>query len=460
MHVHIIGICGTFMGGIAAIAKEAGYTVTGMDQHVYPPMSDALVALGIDVSEGYDVADLPKADIYLIGNTISRGNPVLEHLLRESLPITSGPQWLHETVLKDRWVLAVAGTHGKTTTSSMLAWILEANDHSSGFLIGGMPNNFDVTARLGASPFFVIEADEYDTAFFDKRSKFVHYFPKTAILNNLEFDHADIFDDLAAIQKQFFHLVRIIADNGCIVRPQQSDALDAVIEKGCFTPLTYFSLADNQANWYAVKKDNDTVEFLVHGESIATVPWTLPGDYNLENALAACAAAEHIGVKPADAINAMLSYTGVKRRQEIYGQVNGVTIYDDFAHHPTAIRKTLDGFRQKIGTAPMTVVFEPRSNTMKRGVHKDTLAASFNAANRVVLFQSPEIQWSLKDVARDLEDGVVYDEIQKIIDDIVESVSEEHHIVIMSNGGFGGLHKKLLDALTARSTGALKESAA
>ncbi|MDH5183563.1 MAG: UDP-N-acetylmuramate:L-alanyl-gamma-D-glutamyl-meso-diaminopimelate ligase, partial [Gammaproteobacteria bacterium] len=380
MHIHILGICGTFMGGIALLAREMGHEVSGSDANVYPPMSTQLEEQGIRLMEGYDPSHLdPEPDMVVIGNAMSRGNPVVEYVLNRGLPYTSGPQWLAEHVLQGRWVLAVAGTHGKTTTASMLAWILEYAQLKPGFLIGGIPQNFGLSARAGEMPFFVVEADEYDTAFFDKRSKFVHYRPRTLVINNLEFDHADIFADLAAIQRQFHHLVRTIPAEGLIIHPQSETNVDEVLAQGCWTPLESFDLA--AGNWQANKLSSDGSRFEVwlEGKVLGEVDWALMGDHNVNNCIAAIAAARHAGVPVEHAINAMAEFENVKRRMEVRGEVNGVTVYDDFAHHPTAISTTLDGLRQRVGEQRIIALLEPRSNTMRMGVHKQELAASVKA---------------------------------------------------------------------------------
>jgi UDP-N-acetylmuramate: L-alanyl-gamma-D-glutamyl-meso-diaminopimelate ligase len=443
MHIHILGICGTFMGGIAAIAHSAGHRVTGCDSQVYPPMSDQLRALKIDLIEGYSVDQLELgADVYVIGNVVTRGNPLMEAILNHGLPYISGPQWLAENVLRDKWVLAVAGTHGKTTTSAMLAWILEEAGLQPGFLIGGIPQNFEVSARLTDSPFFVIEADEYDTAFFDKRSKFVHYHPRTAILNNLEFDHADIFADLAAIETQFHHLVRTIPSEG-LIAVQAQDSLRRVIARGCWSECLWMGAA---TGWHAV---GDEAHFSVYeGEKkLAEVSWSLMGTHNMANALAAMAAARHAGVPPAQSAEALNRFLGVKRRMEVRGVVKGVTIYDDFAHHPTAIASTLAGLRHKVGTARILAVLEPRSNTMKLGAMKDALPASLDQADQVFCY-SADVSWDARTVLAPLAGRVqVHTHLPALVAAIVQAAQPGDHILVMSNGGFGGIHDKLLQAL-------------
>lgn len=392
MHIHILGICGTFMGSLAILARAQGHKVTGSDQNVYPPMSDLLTEQGIELIQGYDPAQLtPRPDMVVIGNAMKRGNPCVEAVLNQGIPYTSGPQWLHDHVLPERWVLAVAGTHGKTTTAGMLAWILEDCGYQPGFLIGGVPGNFDVSATLGNSPFFVIEADEYDCAFFDKRSKFVHYSPRTLLLNNLEFDHADIFENLAAIEKQFHHLVRVVPGDGKIIAPAQDANLKQVLSMGCWSEEEY--TGDN-ARWQAEKVTNDCGEFDVRydGEISGRVTWGLVGEHNMQNALMAVAAAHHVGVPVAEACRALGKFINARRRLELRGEVNGISVYDDFAHHPTAILATLQALRSKVGgTARILVVLEPRSNTMKMGISKDDIAPALGRADEVFIFQPANI---------------------------------------------------------------------
>jgi UDP-N-acetylmuramate: L-alanyl-gamma-D-glutamyl-meso-diaminopimelate ligase len=447
MHIHILGICGTFMGGLAAIARKAGHTVTGCDAHVYPPMSDQLRALGIELIEGFDAhqADI-GADIFVVGNVIARGKqPLMEALLDRNLPYTSGPQWLADHMLRDKWVLAVAGTHGKTTTASMLAWILEDAKLNPGFLIGGIPQNFGISARLTDSPFFVIEADEYDTAFFDKRSKFVHYHPRTAVLNNLEFDHADIFADLAAIETQFHHLVRTVPGNGLVISNGIEPALDRVLERGCWTPVERFG---HSSGWIAGAADaQGSFDVSLHGTLQGRVQWDLLGEHNRMNALAAIAAARHAGVPAAVAIDGLSRFENVKRRMEIRGAVHGITVYDDFAHHPTAITTTLDGLRAKVGSARILAVVEPRSNTMKLGVMKAALPASLAAADQVYC-HSAGLDWNAADALAPLGSKArVFDSLDPLIAQLVADARSGDHVLMMSNGGFGGIHIKLLDAL-------------
>ncbi|MCB1734611.1 MAG: UDP-N-acetylmuramate:L-alanyl-gamma-D-glutamyl-meso-diaminopimelate ligase [Gammaproteobacteria bacterium] len=452
MHIHILGICGTFMGGIAILARQAGHTVTGCDANVYPPMSTLLESQGIVITEGYDPAQLdPAPDQVVVGNVMSRGNALVEAVLDRGLPYTSGPQWLLENVLRDRWVLAVAGTHGKTTTSSMLAWILEDAGLEPGFLIGGVPQNFGVSARLGNAPFFVVEADEYDTAFFDKRSKFVHYRPRTVILNNLEFDHADIFPDLAAIQRQFHHLMRMVPGNGLTVVNANDANLDATLAMGCWTPRESFSAEIDGGDWRAEPTRPDYSRFQVWSgaECQGEVVWDVLGRHNAGNAIAAIAAARHAGVPAATAIDGLSRYRNTKRRLEVRGDVNGITVYDDFAHHPTAIRETIGALRGKVGDARIVAVLEPRSNTMRMGVHKDTLAPSLLGADAVFLYEPDNLGWDLSAVADGLgERGRVEATIESLIAAIRAAARPGDHVLVMSNGAFGGIHQKLLDALS------------
>lgn len=500
MHIHILGICGTFMGGIAVLAKQAGHRVTGCDANVYPPMSTQLEAQGIELIEGFAPEQTQlNPDIYVIGNVVSRGNPLMEEILNRGLPYVSGPQWLAENVLQGKWVLAVAGTHGKTTTSSMLAWILEYAGLAPGFLIGGVPENFGVSARLPqvspkdsqfnknqdlacdsrravhssrdstdeysevasaaqrtnapkedfCSPFFVIEADEYDTAFFDKRSKFVHYRPRTAVLNNLEFDHADIFEDLAAIEKQFHHLVRTVPEQGLVVVNGKETSLQRVIEKGCWTPVEKFG---TNADWQADNASGDgSFDVQYQGKLLGRVQWGLLGEHNRMNALATIAAARHVGVTPAVSIAALGAFKNVKRRMEVRGEVNGITVYDDFAHHPTAIETTVAGLRAKVGAARILAVLEPRSNTMKLGVMKNALPASLKDANLVFCF-SANLGWDAKEALQAIADKTqVHEDLKDLINAIVQVAKPGDQVLVMSNGGFGGIHQKLLDALKSTS---------
>ena len=448
MHIHILGICGTFMGGAAILARQLGHKVTGSDANVYPPMSTLLESQGIEIIEGFDPSQLdPAPDLVVIGNAMSRGNPCVEYVLNSQIRYTSGPQWLQEFLLHDRWVLAVSGTHGKTTTSSMLAWILEDCGYQPGFLVGGVLGNFGVSARLGESVFFVVEADEYDSAFFDKRSKFVHYHPRTLVMNNLEFDHADIFDDLEAIKRQFHHLVRTVPGNGRILAPKQDTDLEDVLSRGCWSETEF---SGEQGDWQAEKLIADGSQFKVffQGEEVGIVNWDLVGDHNVDNALMAIAAARHVGVTPDLACESLAKFINTKRRLELKGEVNGVTVYDDFAHHPTAIELTLGGLRNKVGDDKIIAVLEPRSATMKRGVHKDTLAASLTKADEVFLYQPESIEWSVEDIARQCQQPAqVSDSVDQLVDKIVSSAKSGDHILVMSNGGFEGIHGKLLAKL-------------
>lgn len=446
MHIHILGICGTFMGGIAQLAVDSGHKVTGCDANVYPPMSDQLRDAGIELIEGFAADQLAlKPDIFVIGNAVSRGNPLLEAILDKGLPYVSGPQWLAENVLQGRWVLGVAGTHGKTTTSSMLAWILEDANMAPGFLIGGVPLNFGVSARLGDTPFFVIEADEYDTAFCDKRSKFVHYRPRTAVLNNLEFDHADIFSDLAAIETQFHHLVRTLPQSGLIVSNAAEASLERVLQRGCWTPVERF----NDPNGYRVSGDDARGELVLHGPDglIGRSRWDLSGDHNRANACAALLAARHVGVSPAQGLDALSRFENVKRRMEVKGVVRGITVYDDFAHHPTAIATTVAGLRRKIGRGRILAVLEPRSNTMKLGTMKSQLPDSLSEADAVFCYGA-NLGWDAREALAPMGTrAVVEDDIDRLVDQVSLAAQPSDHILIMSNGGFGGIHGKLLNAL-------------
>lgn len=452
MKLHILGICGTFMGGLAILARQAGFEVEGSDANVYPPMSDQLREQGIVLKEGYSPAHLdPPPDQVVVGNAMSRGNPAVEAMLDRGLRYTSGPQWLEDHLLQDRWVLAVAGTHGKTSTASMLAWILEYAGLQPGFLIGGVPGNFGVSARLGESPFFVVEADEYDTAFFDKRSKFVHYRPRTVILNNLEFDHADIFPDLAAIQRQFHHLVRIVPGSGLLVVNANDANLAEVLEMGSWTPEETVSVGDFPARWQAglLAADASRFNVLLDGKVQGEVNWPQLGEHNVHNALSAIAAARHAGVPVAQSIEALAGFAGVKRRLEVRGEVAGVTVYDDFAHHPTAISTTLQGLRQH-ADGRLLAVFEPRSNTMRMGIHRDSLAQSLSGADAVWLFEPDDLGWDIADVSAHVMAPVeVAGDIDSLVESVVAAAQPGDRLVVMSNGGFGGIHEKLLTALGA-----------
>ena len=450
MHLHILGICGTFMGGLARIAAECGHTVTGCDAQVYPPMSDQLRALGIELHEGYDAAQLDrvKADLYVIGNAMTRGKPVVEAILDRGLPYASGPQWLAENVLQDKWVLAVAGTHGKSTTTSMLAWLLEANGLAPGFLIGGIPRNFGVSARLGETPFFVIEADEYDTAFFDKRSKFVWYRPRTAVLGNLEYDHADIFPDLAAIETQFHHLVRIVPSQGLLVSNGQEAALERVLARGAWTPVERFG-AGQSWSVGAVHPD-DSFDVMLDGAKQGTVRWPLMGEHNRMNALAALAAARHAGIAPKAAIESLARFEVVKRRMEVRGEIHGITVYDDFAHHPTAFETTIAGLRTRVGDARIVAVFEPRSNTMKLGRMQERLAKSLAGADLVHCY-ARDLGWEPAQALAPLGTrAAVHHDLDALVSELAAALRPGDHVLIMSNGGFGGIHEKLLAHLARR----------
>ncbi len=455
MHVHILGIAGTFMGGVAAIAKAAGFRVTGADLNVYPPMSTQLTALGIEFIEGYGAEQLDlRPDIVVVGNALSRGAPVIEAMLDRGMAYTSGPQWLAEQVLQGRHVLAVAGTHGKTTTASMLAWILNRAGLAPGFLIGGVPSNFDSTARLGAASCFVIEADEYDTAFFDKRAKFVHYRPRTVILNNLEYDHADIYPDVASIRRQFHQLLRTVPAAGRIVYNGDDRELAATLAMGCWTPRETFSLSRAEADWSAaIEPGSAWGKFTVARQrgAVARVKWSLLGEHNVMNALAAIAAANHVGVPPGLAAQALNEFRGVKRRMEIRGVVGGITVYDDFAHHPTAIETTLKGLRARLPDARIIAVVEPRSNTMKLGVHRDQLAPALVLADRAWFLNVPELGWDLAAALASMQERVQF---ASSVDALVKGLAAEarpgDHVLVMSNGGFGGLHDKLLAELRSR----------
>ncbi len=471
MHLHILGICGTFMGGIAAIARQAGHRVTGCDANVYPPMSTQLEAQGIELIEGFSPDQIAlKPDLFIIGNVVSRGNPLMEAILDQGLPYQSGPQWLGEQVLQGKHVLAVAGTHGKTTTTAMLTWILQANGLEPGYLIGGVPNNFDVSARLGkktgdqadAPHYFVIEADEYDTAFFDKRSKFVHYRPRTAILNNLEFDHADIFADITAIETQFHHLVRTVPAMGRLIVNGAEQSLERVVERGCWSSLERFALPEQSIkpqDWSLLDTANDGFKVIYQGKDVAEVSWdvdaSVTGRHNQLNALAAIAAAHHVGISVEDAAKALGTFKNVKRRMEVIGRVNGITIYDDFAHHPTAITTTVDGLRRRVGRDANTrilAVLEPRSNTMKLGVMKSQLPDSLKDADLVFGYGSATgkdaLGWDLKESLAPLgAKAQAFDDLNILMTAVKQAAKPGDHILVMSNGGFGGVHRKLLELL-------------
>ncbi|MFZ2313933.1 MAG: UDP-N-acetylmuramate:L-alanyl-gamma-D-glutamyl-meso-diaminopimelate ligase [Methylobacter sp.] len=465
MHIHILGICGTFMGGLAVIARQLGYEVSGSDQNVYPPMSTQLEEQGIRLMEGYRAENLDcKPDLVIIGNAMSRGNPEVEAVLNKGLKYVSGPQWLAEHVLQDRWVLGVAGTHGKTTTTSMLSWILEHQGFNPGFLIGGIPLNFGISARLGSSDFFVIEADEYDSAFFDKRSKFVHYRPRTAILNNLEYDHADIFPDLDAIKKQFHHLVRTVPGEGLIISPESDANINDVLAMGCWTPVAktsieasapahapYLRPAGNadDAQWKAklIKADGSQFSVLFENNDEGCVDWSLTGRHNVYNALSAIAAAKHVGIMPADAIKALGQFKNVKRRMEVIAKINDVTLYDDFAHHPTAIQMTLDGLRKQVGRERIIAIVEPRSNTMRLGVHTKTLAESLGNADLAIIYQPEGMGWDLGELKKYAGNIEICQSLDEIIAKLKFEARYGGHFVLMSNGSFGGIYQRLQEAL-------------
>jgi UDP-N-acetylmuramate: L-alanyl-gamma-D-glutamyl-meso-diaminopimelate ligase len=448
MHIHILGICGTFMGGIALLARAAGHRVTGCDANVYPPMSTQLQAQGIDLVEGYDAGQTSLApDLYVVGNAISRGNPLLEEILNRNLPYVSGPQWLADNILRGRWVVAVAGTHGKTTTTSLLAWILEDAGLNPSFLVGGVPQNFGVSARLTDSPFFVIEADEYDTAFCDKRSKFVHYRPRTAILNNLEFDHADIFADLAAIETQFHHFVRTLPGEGLVVANAREESLKRVLAKGCWTPVEWF---DTPEGWQAGDPDaSGAFDVSLAGKPIGRTELELLGAHNRSNAVAALAAARHAGVPVAAGLAALGRFKGIRRRLEVRGTVRDVTVYDDFAHHPTAITVTIDGLRKKVGAARILAVLEPRSNTMKLGTMKAQLPGSLVEADQVFCY-AKNLGWDAAEALAPMgSKAATFDDLDAMVTAITAAAAPGDHVLVMSNGGFGGIHGKLLAALAA-----------
>ncbi|MEY8878749.1 MAG: UDP-N-acetylmuramate:L-alanyl-gamma-D-glutamyl-meso-diaminopimelate ligase [Leptothrix sp. (in: b-proteobacteria)] len=451
MHIHILGICGTFMGGLAALAREAGHRVTGCDANVYPPMSDQLRALGIDLIEGYTRDQLTlQPDLFVIGNVVSRGNALMEAILDAGAPYTSGPQWLAEHVLAGRHVLAVAGTHGKTTTTSMLAWILEAAGLQPGFLVGGVPQNFGVSARLGSGKTFVIEADEYDTAFFDKRSKFVHYRPRTAILNNLEYDHADIFPDLMAIKTQFHHLVRTVPSSGRLVVNAREDSLQRVLARGCWSEVVRFGARKEEPGVLRARGEPHAFDVLRGNLKVGRVEWELLGEHNQLNALAAIGAAEHVGITPARAAEALGSFQNVRRRLELRGAAGGVKVYDDFAHHPTAIRTTVNGLRRRVGLDRIIAVFEPRSNTMKLGTMKSQLPWALEEAD-LSICHAGGLDWDAREALLPLgEQARVCDTIEQTVAAVLRAAAPGDHVLVMSNGSFGGIHAKLLDALARR----------
>ncbi|MEE1675330.1 UDP-N-acetylmuramate:L-alanyl-gamma-D-glutamyl-meso-diaminopimelate ligase [Agarivorans aestuarii] len=443
MHIHILGICGTFMGGLAMLARESGMRVTGSDLNVYPPMSTQLESLGIELIKGYDPSQLePAPDLVVIGNAMSRGNPCVEYVLDKGLKYCSGPEWLKHYILPEKWVLAVAGTHGKTTTASMLAWILEDNYMSPGYLIGGVPRNFSGSARLGNTPFFVVEADEYDSAFFDKRSKFVHYQPRTLVLNNLEFDHADIFDDLAAIQKQFHHLMRIVPSSGRVISPKNNTPIQQVIEQGCWSELE--QTGEGEAwQWQANKADCSQLSIKLNGELQGVLSWDLIGQHNAENALMAIAAARHVGVLPSLAIDSLQKFLPPKRRLELLAEKNGTRLFDDFAHHPSAISSTLDGLRAQVGEQRIIAILEARSNTMKMGVHQERLAESLQVADMVFLYQPDASNQYIANTAAQLKNARVATSVNEIMEQVAEELTKGDQVLVMSNGGFEGIHAKL-----------------
>jgi UDP-N-acetylmuramate: L-alanyl-gamma-D-glutamyl-meso-diaminopimelate ligase len=450
MRIHILGICGTFMGGIALLARSMGHQVSGSDTNVYPPMSTQLQEQGIELMQGYDPAYLlPAPDLVIVGNAMSRGNPVVELILNNKLPYISGPQWLSEHILQSKHVLAVSGTHGKTTTTGMLCWILESAGLNPGFLVGGVPQNFGISARLG-DKYFVIEADEYDTAFFDKRSKFIHYHPDTLVLNNIEYDHADIFADIAAIRREFHHMIRIMPENGLIIAKQGDTQISQVLDMGCWSTVEYFGERGSEWSVDALIEDFSQYNVLHGSEIVGKVSWELIGEFNAENALAAIAAANHVGVEPAQACEALQSLKNVKRRLECLAEVNQVTVYDDFAHHPTAISATLKALRQKVKDQRIIAIMEPRSNTMKQGVHEETLADSFIDADHIYLYATDNLDWDLSKATSSLgKKASVMDSIENIVNAVVSLAEAGDHILIMSNGSFSGLHQKLIEKLSS-----------
>jgi UDP-N-acetylmuramate: L-alanyl-gamma-D-glutamyl-meso-diaminopimelate ligase len=455
MHLHILGICGTFMGGLAALAREAGHRVTGCDAGVYPPMSEQLRALGIELIEGFGADQLAlQPDVFVVGNVVTRGNPLMEAILDAGARYTSGPQWLAEQVLQGRHVLAVAGTHGKTSTTSMLAWILDCAGLQPGFLVGGVPQNFGISARLGQHKHFVIEADEYDTALFDKRSKFVHYRPRTAVLNNLEHDHADIFPDLAAIETQFHHLVRTVPASGCLVVNARDEALARVLARGCWSEVQRFGTRREEPGGLCARGEPHAFDVLRGSLKIGRVDWALLGEHNQMNALAAVAAAEHAGVPAEQACEALGRFENVRRRMELRGQARGVSVYDDFAHHPTAMRTTLDGLRRRLGLeARILAVFEPRSNTMKLGTMKAQLPWALEEADAAFALQGAygwDVAEALAPLSAEGTPVQTADNVEALVEHVATFARPGDHVLCMSNGGFGGLHDKLLQALDRR----------
>ncbi len=450
MHIHILGICGTFMGGIALLAKQRGISVSGSDQNVYPPMSTQLEEQGIELIQGFDPKHIPEhTDCVVVGNAMSRGNPSVEYVLEQGLKYRSGPQWLAENIIHDKWVLAASGTHGKTTTASMLAWILEYANLNPGFLIGGVPENFGLSARVTESPFFVVEADEYDTAFFDKRSKFVHYRPRTLVMNNLEYDHADIFPNLEAIKTQFHHLLRIVPGNGLVIYPKADANLQDVVDRGLWSGKEL--IGDEQGWQYKLLQDDGShFEVYFAGQKQGEVNWPLIGLHNVNNALAAIAAARHAGVPASHCCDALAEFRNVKRRMELKGEAGGVKVYDDFAHHPTAVKTTLDGFRAKVGDQRVIAIVDLRSATMRSGVHKDTLLASLKGADQVIIHKPTEYDWQFPiEQVNQFDNLQILPDVDSILNSLKEMVQSGDNILVMSNGGFGAIHQKLLQQLAA-----------
>ena len=450
MHIHILGVCGTFMGGVALLAKRAGHRVTGSDRHTYPPMSTQLETEGIELFEGYAAEHLdPQPDLVIIGNALSRGNPAVEQVFNRGMTYTSGPRWLGENYLRGKTVIAVAGTHGKTTTSSLVAWILHQAGLEPGFLIGGVPHDFGVSARDGKQH-FVVEADEYDTAFFDKRAKFVHYRPQIAILNNLEFDHADIYPDLQSIQTQFHHLIRTIPGSGVIISNGADANLETVLEKGCWSRLQHFSLDDSESDWQVrmTTPGGRQLVFFHNGRPVGELNWQLQGRHNAMNACAALAAAAAAGVDPAQALSAMAAFRGVSRRMELIAQINDIRVYDDFAHHPTAIRLTLEGLRRNVGNSRLLVALEPRSSTMRAGIHIDELGPALVAADRVWLMAGDGINWDPQEALAPLEGrGRVVTRSADLLQQVRDAVRSGDHVVFMSNGSFDSIPRRFCQML-------------
>ena len=450
MKIHILGICGTFMGGIARLAQQLGHQVAGSDRNVYPPMSEELAKLGIEVRQGYEPDRLdPGPDLVIVGNALSRGNRSVEYVLSEKIPYLSGPQWLAENVLPGRTVFAVSGTHGKTTTSSILAWILHSAQRNPGFLIGGVPENFGCSAALGGSGLFVVEADEYDTAFFDKRSKFVHYHPDVLIINNIEYDHADIFPDVAAINRQFHHLVRTVPGNGRIIARAGCPQIDAVLGMGNWSPLTRFGNVSSDWHSAPLKRDYSEFEVIHAGQAVGVVNWSLYGEHNAQNALAALVAARHAGVAVEQACGSLSGFNSVKRRLQLLASVGGVSVYDDFAHHPTAIRSALQALRNRIGEERLIAVLELRSNTMKAGIHKHALAGALDGADLVCVYEPPGLDWDLHSCLRDLGERLrIFSGVTGIIEHLDRVRTRRDHILIMSNGGFENIYRRIIERLS------------